>query len=300
MNAISRRHFLEDALLAAAASAVIAPTPSIAAGNKPSRSPNERLKVAVLGATGRGQGHADAYAARSDGLPIGLRLRCRPGDRREVRPPGRTPRDGRVKFVQDIDGSSTTSRSTSFHRYAQSLALAGGDLGDAGQGKDMYVEKPVSHDVSERRRMVEVARMSPYLPGRHAEPLHRLPTTRPPSTSQSGKLGQIPQLVHCVMHRPSASPIGPAGQVRSAAERGLQSLGGSGPDRPPSRASRSITTGTGTGISATARSATTTCTRWIRLGCIAGLSGLGRGVISYGGRVAFHDAGSPQRPGGDS
>ena len=38
-------------------------------------------------------------------------------------------------------------------------------------GKDVYVEKPVSHNVSEGRRIVEAARKyKQHLPGRHAEP----------------------------------------------------------------------------------------------------------------------------------
>ena len=36
-------------------------------------------------------------------------------------------------------------------------------------GKDVYVEKPVSHNVSEGRRDVQAAEHTAHLPGRHAK-----------------------------------------------------------------------------------------------------------------------------------
>ena len=68
MSKQTRREFIENSLLASAAAAAsgsLAVQSSLAAG-KPSRSPNERIRVAVLGVRGRGQAHLSAFMSRDD------------------------------------------------------------------------------------------------------------------------------------------------------------------------------------------------------------------------------------------
>ncbi len=261
MNCLTRRRFLEETLLAAAAGAFVEPVRAVAAADKPSSSPNERLRVAVLGVRGRGQGHADAYAARSD-----CQLACVCDADREIgeKYAARHNAKGRsVKFVQDLrrvfDDKSVDIVSIATPNHWHSLAA----IWAMQAGKDVYVEKPVSHNVSEGRRMVEVARKYGRICQGGTQSRSIGSNRAAAQYVRSGKLGQI-QLVRCVMHRPR-TPIGPAGHyaVPPSVDYNLW------PVRPrwlPSRASRSITTGTGSGTSATARSATTTCTPWIRRG----------------------------------
>src|SRR3982750_2578880 len=68
MSNRNRRQFLEDSMLAAAAAAA-ANTPAgyLFAQDEPqSKSPNERLNVAVVGTKGRGGSHIGAFAGRKD------------------------------------------------------------------------------------------------------------------------------------------------------------------------------------------------------------------------------------------
>ncbi len=286
MNAISRRHFLEDALLAAVASAVTGPTPSIAAGDKPSRSPNERLKVAVLGVRGRGQSHANAYAARSD---CQLSYVCDADRDIGEKYAARQNAKGRsAKFVQDLrrvfDDKSVDIVSIATPNHWHSLAA----IWAMQAGKDVYVEKPVSHNVSEGRRMVEVARKYGRICQGGTQSRSIGSNRAAAQYVQSGKLGKI-QLVHCVMHRPRKS-IGPPGKYTVPPSVDYNLWAGPAPMAPVTRKSFHYdwhwfwNFGNGEIGNNNVHAVDTA-----RL--IVGLSGLGRGVTSYGGRVAFHDAG---------
>src|SRR5687767_6358959 len=64
----NRRQFLEDSMFAAAAAAAAGTGANLLAGESeiPSKSPNERLHVAVVGVNGRGGSHIGAFAGRQD------------------------------------------------------------------------------------------------------------------------------------------------------------------------------------------------------------------------------------------
>ncbi|MDB5328907.1 MAG: Myo-inositol 2-dehydrogenase, partial [Phycisphaerales bacterium] len=66
MKHLSRRLFMQESLLAAAAIAL--PSRAVLAEDTPPprSGPSERLSVAVIGVNGRGREHAKAYAARGD------------------------------------------------------------------------------------------------------------------------------------------------------------------------------------------------------------------------------------------
>ncbi|MCH7988079.1 MAG: twin-arginine translocation signal domain-containing protein, partial [Planctomycetes bacterium] len=67
MTKQTRREFLENSMFAAAAAAA---TGSVASRQvfaaEGSKSPNERLRVAILGVNGRGQSHLNAFMKRND------------------------------------------------------------------------------------------------------------------------------------------------------------------------------------------------------------------------------------------
>ena len=66
MGRLSRRMFLEETLLAAAAAGAGSSGLAAAEKSKQSKSPNERLSVAVIGVRSRGSDHAQAFDSRKD------------------------------------------------------------------------------------------------------------------------------------------------------------------------------------------------------------------------------------------
>ncbi len=160
MTHLSRRRFLEESMLAATAAALTGGTPAKLLADEPkqSTSPNERLSIAVIGVRSQGNGHLVAYSTRNDtevtyvcdaDADVGTKRAAETGERQQ----GRTP-----KYVQDLregfDDPSVDCVSTAtpnhWHALVSTWAMQ--------HGKDVYVEKPVSHNVSEGRRMAETSK----------------------------------------------------------------------------------------------------------------------------------------------
>lgn len=160
MPPYSRRRFLEDSLIAASAALAVGGAGTIAsAEDAPAQgtSPNDRLSVAVIGAGGRGGSHLGHFRERTDAAVTHI---C---DADEQRAQGHIvavekAQGHRPKFVHDMrevfDDPTvdivTTATPNHWHALVSIWAMQA--------GKDVYVEKPVSHNVSEGRRMVEAAR----------------------------------------------------------------------------------------------------------------------------------------------
>ncbi len=154
---LNRRRFLEDSMLAAVA-ALTVPASSVLAADEPKKAAaNDKLSVAIVGVNGRGGSHISAFGAKPDteityicdvDVAVGERA-CDSLEKKQ----GRRPR-----FVQDMrqmleDKSVdivTTATPNHWHALTAIWAIQA--------GKDVYVEKPVSHNVSEGRRIVEAAR----------------------------------------------------------------------------------------------------------------------------------------------
>ena len=138
-------------------------------------SANETIRHAVIGCRTRGRVHADEFG-RQAGVEIAYV--CDP-DRQladELAASVEKQQGRRPKAVQDLraifDDKSvdTVSIATPNHWHALAAIWA------MQAGKDVYVEKPVSHNVSEGRRIVQVAREDrPDLPDRDAESLQHRP-----------------------------------------------------------------------------------------------------------------------------
>jgi len=158
MDRISRRHFLEDTLfLLAAASASV---PVVAEERRPVRrrvSPNEKIHVAVIGVNGRGMGHVNDLASMDDVVVAAI---CDADTATFGKAVAAVEKKGKPapKTVQDIRRLledreiDAVSIATPNHWHALGAIWA------MQAGKDVYVEKPVSHNVSEGRRIVEAAR----------------------------------------------------------------------------------------------------------------------------------------------
>ena len=159
MSKRTRRQFLEDSMFAAAAAVTATSTGQLfAQDEEESTSPNERLSVAVVGVKGRGGSHLGAFSGRKDtqvtyicdvDSEVGMKRVTEVGKRQG----GREPKY--VKDIRDVleDKSvDIVSIATPNHWHAL------GAIWSIQAGKDVYVEKPVSHNVSEGRRIVEAAR----------------------------------------------------------------------------------------------------------------------------------------------
>lgn len=152
----TRRQFMEDSMFATAA-AVTASSAVQASGGQ-STSPNERLNVAVVGVRGRGNSHISAFAGRKDTRVTWICDADRDIGNKRVIEVGKRQQGTEPKFATDIrkvledKDVDIVSIATPNHWHA--LAA----IWSVQAGKDVYVEKPVSHNVSEGRRIVQAAR----------------------------------------------------------------------------------------------------------------------------------------------
>ena len=160
-------HFLQDTAALggrrsprspASARGPTSPTPARTPTTSPAR-PNEVLRVAVCGVHGRGMEHIAGLRASSEGRADHHDLRRRPERDR----PGARRRSQAA--TAPSRSTSRTSAGCSTTRTIDAVSIATPNhwhslaaIWACQAGKDVYVEKPVSHNVSEGRRMVEAAR----------------------------------------------------------------------------------------------------------------------------------------------
>ena len=285
MGHISRRRFLEETLVAAAAAAAGSPRVLVAAESaRPSKSPNERLSVAVIGVRGRGGDHARAYDAREDCLvsyicdadaAVGEKVAAR--------------FKGKPKFVQDMrrifDDPSVDIVSIATPNHWHSLAA----IWAMQAGKDVYVEKPVSHNPSEGRRMVQAARRHNRICQGGTQHRSNGANRAAAQYVRQGKLGRI-KLAHVCVYGLRNS-IGPAGAYSPPPRLDYNLWAGPAPMELPVRRKSFhydwhwFWNWGGGELANNSIHAVDT----MRL--ITGLEGLGRGVMSYGGRVGLGDCG---------
>jgi predicted dehydrogenase len=158
MSHLSRRQFLEDSMFAAAAAvAAGSSVSSFAAEEKQSQSPNEKLNIACIGVHGQGGAHLGEFTDRKDVNLVAIcDVDAAVGNRKCAEIEKKTGR--RPAYFQDLrkllDDKSIDAVSTATPNHWHALVA----IWAMQAGKDVYVEKPVSHNVSEGRRIVEVAR----------------------------------------------------------------------------------------------------------------------------------------------
>ncbi len=161
MGSINRREFLQDSAFLAAALAGTGVAGGARAAEKAATAKKggaaDRLRVAVVGVNGRGMSHVGGFANRhncvitticdADSGVIGRAMKA--VERAQGKPP-RYEQDVR-KLVEDKDiDIITIATPNHWHSLMAIWAMQ--------NGKDVYVEKPVSHNVHEGRVVVETAR----------------------------------------------------------------------------------------------------------------------------------------------
>ena len=150
MKTLSRRTFLKSSLITSSALSLPVHSWSQIAGA------NEDIRVAVVGFHGQGKGHISGFRKMKGVRVVALCdvdknvLEARAQDFKKDNQPIKTYTDLR-KLLEDkeIDAISTATPNH-WHALVSIWAIQA--------GKDVYVEKPVSHNVFEGRKIVEAAR----------------------------------------------------------------------------------------------------------------------------------------------
>ncbi|MFO0923738.1 MAG: Gfo/Idh/MocA family oxidoreductase [Pirellulales bacterium] len=288
MSHSHRRDFLEEMMIASAATLMAASLPRmVEASGTPNRSANETLRHAVLGCGIRGKVHAQEFSPKL-GMEIGYV--CDPDLQRaeELATIVEKQHGKRPQVVQDLRKAlddktiDTISVATPNHWHALAAIWA------MQAGKDVYVEKPVSHNVVEGRKMVETA-----------ERLHRVCQGGTQNRSRgdlaaaaeyvrAGKLGAI-QLARSVIYGKRDS-IGPRGQYPIPDGVDYDLFLGPAAMEPLSRPKLHYDWhwqwNTGNGELGNNNIHMIDMCRML-----LGLQGCGKSVISLGGRFGYEDAG---------
>ncbi len=156
MRRLTRRKFLENSMLGAAAVAAGA-NPMFSPGARAASSANEKIICAVIGCNGRGGSHIGAFSGRKDcelayivdaDEKVGEK-RCKSVEDKTGRRP-KFVKDMRVVFDDknvDVIGTATPNH---WHALCGVWAMQA--------GKDAYIEKPISHDIPEGAALVAAAR----------------------------------------------------------------------------------------------------------------------------------------------
>jgi predicted dehydrogenase len=194
MSPLDRRHFLK-----ASAALSLSALSAARAADKP----GDRIVLAVMGVHGRGRDHVRGFSAFAD---VEIAYLCDPDE--NIVPAALKALDGRqtttpkvekdIRRVLDDKDVDAIVIATPDHWHALATVWA------CRAGKHVYVEKPISHNLVEGRRMVEAAR--------RYDRVVQVGTQRrsaPDSVSaaefvRSGKLGKIPFASTWIAgHRPS-------------------------------------------------------------------------------------------------
>jgi predicted dehydrogenase len=284
MKSTTRRQFLEDSILAVAASA-FASTPLIAAEDRPV-SANDKITVAIIGCGIRGKQHA----AELERLPeCEIAYVCDPDRDRagEVASDLVAKGRSRPKEVQDLrailDDKSVAAVFVAAPNHWHALAA----IWAMQAGKDVYLEKPISHNISEGRRVVQVARKLGRIcqGGTQNRSNHALAEAI--KYIHEGKLGEV-KLARSIVYGRRDSIGGPTQcEVPPSVDYNLW-LGPAAMvplTRPKFHYDWHWFWNTGDGELGNNNIHSLDICRWG-----LGVSGLGRSVISYGGRFGYIDA----------
>jgi predicted dehydrogenase len=287
MSKFTRRRFLEDSMLAAAAASTAGlVTPSYAAEEK-AKGPNEKLSVAIIGVKGRGMDHVGGFAGKP-GTEVTYVVdvdenigRSRAEDIGKKQ--GRKP-----EFVTDLrkmlEDKSVDIVSIATPNHWHALAA----IWSIQAGKDVYVEKPVSHNVSEGRRIVEAARKHNKICQTGTQCRSMGGSIQAIEFIKSGKIGAV-KLARGLCYKGRGS-IGPKGTYDAPASVDYDLWCGPAPKNPVTRKQFHYDWhwqwDFGNGDLGNQGIHQMDVARWG-----LGVNDIGKGVISYGGRFGYEDAG---------
>jgi predicted dehydrogenase len=236
MLPFSRRDFLRGALGVAATATTAYSLPALAEtpATKKKAGPNDRINVCVMGIRGRGQAHLGGFLNHPETMVTAL---C-DVDSRTFADSAKTV-EGKlgkaVRCEQDIrrilddKNIDVISIATTNHWHAL------GTIWAVQAGKDVYVEKPVSHNVSEGRRMVEFARHHNRIVQTGTQNRSNPAIREAFDFLKSGKLGKV-EVARALCYKPRGSIGKTTGEQKVPAEIDYDLWLGPAPKKPLTRA----------------------------------------------------------------
>jgi len=283
----SRREFLENSMFAAAAAALAQPSVRTVYGQEKAGDANSKLRVVVIGVNGRGTSHIGGFGGRKDCelaaiVDVDEVVAQRRAEEIEKKY-GYKPTvytDMRKAFEDKTIDIASIATPNHWHALAAIWAIQA--------GKDVYVEKPVSHNVSEGRRIVEAARKYNRICQCGTQSRSNPGMREAIRYIHDGKLGEV-KLARGLCYKPRAS-IGPAGNYDVPASVNYDLWSGPAPianlTRPKLHYDWHWQWAYGNGDLGNQGIHQMDIARW-------GLneSDLGKSVLSYGGRFGYEDAG---------
>lgn len=287
MHSLTRRQILEDSMLAAAAFAAAALPQSIYADEQSSGSPSNKVRVAVLGCRIRGKQHVAELAKVAD---TEITYVCDPDKDLAAElativkeQQGRAPQavqDMRRVFDDKSVDAVFIATPNHWHALAAIWAMQ--------SGKDAYVEKPVSYNISEGRRIVQVSRKTGRICQGGTQNRSNMALAEAVEYMRAGKLGEV-KLARSIIYGGRGS-IGPKGTYELPKNVDYNLWAGPAPLSPLTRKSLHYDWHwdwqTGNGELGNNNIHSLDICRWG-----LGLTGIGRSAISYGGRFGYVDAG---------
>ena len=285
MARITRRRFLEDSILAAAAAASI--PRAVLSAEEGDTGPTDRIRVAIIGCGIRGKQHAEELA-RLPGCEI--THVCDPDADRASELAAKVhgldrPRPNAVQDLRAVlDDRSVAAVFVAAPNHWHALAA----IWAMQARKDVYLEKPVSHNIGEGRRTVQAARKHGRICQGGTQNRSNGALAAAIRHIHEGKLGEV-KLARSIVYRRRESIGGPG---RYEVPRGVDYNLFSGPapmsplTRPQFHYDWHWFWDTGNGELGNNNIHATDVCRWG-----LGVTGLGRSVLSYGGRFGYTDAG---------
>src|SRR6185295_6431834 len=284
MPTITRRQFLEDSVLAAAAAASL--PASLVAAEPRAASANDKITVAIIGCGIRGKQHAGELARLSD---CEIAYVCDPDRERadEVAAHLVELKRSRPKAVQDLrvilDDKSVAAVFIATPNHWHALAA----IWAMQASKDVYVEKPVSHNITEGRRIVQTARKLARICQAGTQNRSNGALAEAIKYIHEGKLGEV-KLARSIVYGQRGSIGGPTHcEIPASVDYNLWA----GPaamaplTRPKFHYDWHWFWNTGNGELGNNNIHSLDICRWG-----LGVTGLGRAVMSYGGRFGYTDA----------
>lgn len=286
MSNITRRRFLEDSILATAAAAA-APFTVLAADDKKAIGPNDKINVAIIGCGIRGKQHATDLARFAE---CDVSYVCDPDTDRmaevakilvdKKRPAPKAVTDMRKIFEDKSVDAVFVQNCNHWHALSAIWAMQA--------GKDVYCEKPVSHNVSEGRRIVQVARKLGRICQGGTQNRSNTAMAAAVDYMRAGKLGEV-KLARSIVYGRRGS-IGGPGKCEIPATVDYDLWAGPAPKAPLTRSKFHYdwhwVWDTGNGELGNNNIHSLDICRWG-----LGVTGLGNSVVSFGGRFGYTDAG---------
>lgn len=289
MRSLTRRQMLEDSMMATAALAMAA-IPRVGdatAADASTGLPSNRVRVAVLGCRIRGKQHVAELAKVAD---CEIAYVCDPDrdlaaelavtvEQQQGKAPVAVEDMRRVFDDKSVDAVFIATPNH-WHALAAIWAMQ--------SGKDAYVEKPVSHNITEGRRLVQAANKYNRICQGGTQNRANMALAEAIQYIQAGKLGDV-KLARSIIYGRRGS-IGPKGKYDVPANVDYDLFLGPAPLSPLTRKNLHYDWHwdwqTGNGELGNNNIHSIDICRWG-----LGLTGLCQRAISFGGRLGYQDAG---------